>query len=509
MPASFCRPPFDIFYKISMARRKKVDETELQALTTRTEIPGLVHTASTSNVGQSLPSSSADEIVPKPIDAESREERRRMRRKLLRESLVEPRIDASASATLQPGGANLDSTSEDSRPHEALAQTAQEVQIDQPPETSGRLLRRKRGTTRATRFDRQEDNPNHSHPSPAKQQLSSSSPSKPLNETREDFLFFSSSLAPEVDLVASNGSKKATEQQHDEAKDDDIEASAPPEPAAPRLKLDEQLNFVDLLGQVIEGGEYWNHVSSLVTEPTTVDYIPYRQRKANERKRLHTISRDVQRILSSSVESSSAEMDGLYVGTIIAPPHTSKDRFDTRVLEAPSSSRQVWLAENGQVVRLPYPLKPHSMRPETLLEAENHSSANKRKVMFHVAEPAFDLTSLSTSSIASNPYLLEIDIVSVSFASHPLFLPEHEFASKLSNLYQQYHIRSKLQPAQHLTNRLLALKNAEARLRKVMEASDGSNNDLAMRQQKRLWEYHKEIRQVRRLRDEEDRVRAG
>jgi hypothetical protein len=269
--------------------------------------------------------------------------------------------------------------------------------------------------------------------------------------------------------------------------------------------LDEQLNFVDHLGQAIEGGEYWTHVSSLITEPSTSDYIPYRERKANERKRLHVVSSD-SRTQQPPDALSSVEADGFFTGELMDTPTIPRERFDSRVRQEVGGRSQTWLSENGWVVRESNPLATHSMRSESLPEAHILMSANRQKVRYVPAQVSRELTSLEIDKVAPHPFLLEIDVMNVCFTSHPLFLQEHDLASKISNLYHQYQIRTKLQPAQHLTNRLVALKEAESRLRKVIDESTGTNQELISRQRQRMAEFQKDIRLVRRQRDEEERV---
>ena len=458
--------------RYTMRRTRQRNLPALTALTARTDIPGMMQTPSRSNLSPEQPASPlADDsiIVPKPSVATTRAQRRTQRREQLQAANrlnIKPdteRVDAGlplAQPVPQPvsgsntstSKASIDNNKEQQSSSASPEKTAPQRSVPQLDESAlrrsplptaadspnasqseDRLLRGKRSKkgTRSTRFDK-EDRLNLSQRS----------------THHEDIPFFTSPIKDEPDAAASLPPSPLKKSAPSLFQDPDIQAeavapedaqTAPQEPEQ-EVRLDDQLTMVDHLGHIIDGGDIWGHVNALTSDLAGTEYTPYQKRVYSEHQCLYEIApTDPVPLHVNPTGPASHPDDGLFVGASVPSLPSRLHNFEFRVAKEQHAHFNHWFTADGDVVRLPNPLKDVPMRPEPIADAQQIHWLKKSAVAFLPA--AIDTTALQALAfdrgLKDQPYLLQIAVQSLQFTNHPLFLEEHHLAFKLRGLCKQ------------------------------------------------------------------------
>ena len=485
----------------------------LAALTVRTDVPGVVPTASTSHLP--LPANEeapADDVIDPRQSRRQRRLRLRAEQQTALQEIPEPaQVDEHAVATAEtafPAAADAEGSAADKTVTPAAAPDAvprepEPLPLDSPasPNLAERSRRGKRGR-KGTRFDKPEPGLLQTPPPARQPTLPNSVP----DSGREDIVFFTSPQKPATEPLTLADSADAPAAGPPEAAELLLpDGDAPDETA---VHLDDQLTFVNHLGQIIDGGELWEHLDGLTSARRGTEYTPQQQRLISQQQCLYLVP-DSGPAPAHAVPTEPAPVpdDGIFFGALLPLPQQQRRRFDYRLAKEQREGFSQWFTADGDTVRLPNPLKPAPMRPESLLDAQDLASAAKRLAKFKSPECTSEtLSAVRIDALVDQPFVMQIAVQSVEFTNHPLFLAEHDHAFRLKSLNRQYMLRCKLQSSARLTQRLRALKDAEARLQRSLQHLSPANHDLRETQLRRLREYQQEIRSTRQSRDEEDRI---
>lgn len=98
-------------------------------------------------------------------------------------------------------------------------------------------------------------------------------------------------------------------------------------------------------------------------------------------------------------------------------------------------------------------------------------------------------------------FILEVDVVSITFTHHPLFSKEHVVAEQLTELYQTHALRVEQKTEERLSGKLEALRRARDNVRRVLDLSEDVTEELISAQKARLERYQKEIKETRKLKE--------
>ncbi|XP_070555815.1 coiled-coil and C2 domain-containing protein 2A-like isoform X3 [Ptychodera flava] len=373
-----------------------------------------------------------------------------------------------------------------------------------------RRLRGMRGRQLATRFDEpMSDDEKKLHESiaaktmwqKARKALKKKESAMPSEEEAFDFFVKVFDKEPDLPSVPPTGEPEAgpSEEREESAKEKEKkeekekdEEEKPVEDA----KEDEPLlsdYFVDL--------EEWK------TQPYSVNraqYTPYQKvvdREAKVYFRPSVASVPENDKIPEERQPRYLEDEGFYVG--VRPPveRRNVNIEENRLLMREDKGRK-WFGDDGRIIALPDPLKDQPTRPPVIEPEDIDVFLQTDYKKAYVVD--FDSRFIDGLGETYGSYQIDVDINSIIFSHHSLFSKEHVLAAKLQQLYSQYLMRSQKDATTFLTDKLRALKEAVAHLKKQMDAQmKDLNSSFAQDQMTRYQDYKYEIRQTRKSRDTE------
>ena len=295
---------------------------------------------------------------------------------------------------------------------------------------------------------------------------------------------------------------EATEDENDEervtpAAEDNPENATEGETETPEGKEDDEVPLLDDIED--DGPDSWKKYYRVAR----AQYVPFREKLEVDKGALFVppeTAAPVKDKIFEQPEPRYLEDEGFYVGKRPAVTQTNVNKMENRLLKEPELSKD-WFGEDGKLIMLPDPLKEISDRP-AMLEIIDEPSLQTE---YRKAE-VYEIESQLLGVDVMGHYQLDIDINSLNFSHHHLFSREHVLASKLSELYQQYALRSQRNMAFHLTGKLKAIKTSTAHIQQNIIDLKTTKTDTQSieKQEKRLAEYKRQIMQTRKELDEEN-----
>eukprot|EP00112_Aurelia_sp_Birch-Aquarium-sp1_P013608 Seg2891.1 transcript_id=Seg2891.1/GoldUCD/mRNA.D3Y31 product="Coiled-coil and C2 domain-containing protein 2A" protein_id=Seg2891.1/GoldUCD/D3Y31 len=197
----------------------------------------------------------------------------------------------------------------------------------------------------------------------------------------------------------------------------------------------------------------------------------------------------------------SLEDEGFYVGT---PPQVDQSRLcimENRLL-LPDQEDRSWFDENGDLKRLPDPVRSNPSR--FAFAASEDVNPALETFWGKAIVTQFDGRYINGDG-AGKRYQLDIDVSKLAFTHHPLFSKEHVLVSRLQQLYNQYCVQMRKGIVEHLTSKLITLREALSQLQELPEkVKKARRSSISQEVDRRRKFYKTEIKQIRRQRDEEE-----
>ncbi|XP_038057381.1 coiled-coil and C2 domain-containing protein 2A-like isoform X2 [Patiria miniata] len=197
------------------------------------------------------------------------------------------------------------------------------------------------------------------------------------------------------------------------------------------------------------------------------------------------------------------EDEGFYVGVRPEISTRNQNVMEHRLLNRPDKGKE-WFGDDGRIKVLPDPLKETPTRPKILSNEEREPFL--QVVYKKAVTTEFDhryIDGLGDNLRAQ--YQLDIDVNMLVFTHHSLFSKEHVLASKLQQMYNQFLKSKQKNTAQYLSEKLQALKlavhNLQSQLQDLKSRKMDPEASIVDQSSQRMMDYKNEIRDVRRLRD--------
>jgi len=193
----------------------------------------------------------------------------------------------------------------------------------------------------------------------------------------------------------------------------------------------------------------------------------------------------------------SLEDEGFYIGK---PPLVEQTRIsvmENRLLKSEKEAFS-WFDENGDLKRLPDPVRPNPSR----LPLSDELDPDLETFWGKAEVRQFDGKYINGDT-GGRRYQLDIDVSTLSYTHHPLFSKEHVIASRLQLLYYQYCATMKKDLVNHLSSKLSTLREALLQLQELPDKMKKARKSRITEELDKRKKYYKaEIRQIRRQRDD-------
>ncbi|XP_049861590.1 coiled-coil and C2 domain-containing protein 2A [Schistocerca gregaria] len=189
--------------------------------------------------------------------------------------------------------------------------------------------------------------------------------------------------------------------------------------------------------------------------------------------------------LAPGCEPRYPEEEGLYVGSQLRVPSHLRNLMEQRILAA---GGRKWFGEDGKLITMPDPQIYKSYNPP--MSEECHSRLELEYKLARSQNFGNDHKLLGTQESRSC-YLLEVQLLSITFTHHPLFSREHVLSQQLTSLFRQYAAQQERDSINRLFRKLDALRKARD---SCVAAQDELPNEDSHKQ--RLQRYKEEILQT-------------
>ena len=193
------------------------------------------------------------------------------------------------------------------------------------------------------------------------------------------------------------------------------------------------------------------------------------------------------------------EDEGFYTGTPPRAPLRNLNAMENRLL-LPEKVNYNWFDEDGNLKRLPDPLKEQPIRPA-------HVPDEELDPLLQLDWEKARVSTLDTryiDDVGANHFQLDVDISSIHFTHHPLFSKEHILEARLIQLNEHFMARKKHGKLEIICHKLEALRLSLKQLEKTSNDKHiQSRREMLEEHTKRMNEYRVEIRKARSNKNEE------
>ncbi|XP_077980820.1 coiled-coil and C2 domain-containing protein 2A-like [Glandiceps talaboti] len=429
-------------------------------------------------------------------------------------------VSAGTTDTETPTPANLNQSIRERlrKKMSQIKEQAEEEKKDEEEKEAGKVsskpptrrLRGKRGRPLATRFDEpmSEDEKKLHESIAAKTQWQKAfkaakkkESAMPSEEEAQDFFLKVYEAEPEMPgkptkdpaVAGPSGEQEESQKEKQRQQEDEKEEE---EKLPEEAKEDEPL-----LSDFFVDPEEWKSQPYVMSR---AQYLPYQKvvdRELTIYFRPSVALAPADKKIPEGREPRYLEDEGFYVG--IRPPVEPRNvNIEENRLLMREDKGHKWFGDDGRMIALPDPLKDKPTRPP-VIEPEDidvYMQTDFKKA--YVVD--FDSRFIDGLGESYGNYQIDVDVNSIIFTHHSLFSKEHVLAAKIQQLYSQYLIRSQKDMTEFLTDKLHALKEAIAHVKKQLKVhSKDTNTSIGEDLNIRYQDYKYEIRQTRKLRDTE------